>query len=90
MLWYQAMLSAYHAYRPRPYPGRVALFTAANPDSEHPWDPVAGWRELVLDGLEVYAVPGDHRTIFDEPNVEILGEALRNCLTMVQLALGGG
>jgi hypothetical protein len=40
--------------------------------------------------LEVYAVPGDHRTIFDEPNVEILGEALRNCLTMAQLFLGGG
>jgi amino acid adenylation domain-containing protein len=89
-LWYEAMLSAYRAYRPRPYPGRVALFTAANADSEHPWDPVVGWRQLILNGLEVYAVPGDHRTIFDEPNVEILGEALRNCLTMAQLFLGGG
>ena len=75
-LWDQAMLDAYRAYHPRPYSGRVALFTASIRDPEEPLDPAEGWRPI-LAALEVHEIPGDHRTMFLEPYVEILAQALR-------------
>jgi thioesterase domain-containing protein/acyl carrier protein len=75
----QVTLFTVRTYRPRPYPGRVVLFrsTARRPGPEQ--DPAVGWRDLV-ELLEVHDVPGDHRTIFMDPNLDVLVTALRACL----------
>ena len=37
-----------------------------------------GWNELVKGGVEVHYVPGSHRGILQEPNVEMVADKLRD------------
>ena len=66
----------YRSYHPLPYSGGVAVFTSSIRYPEEPLDPAEGWRPR-LAALEVHEIPGDHWTIFLEPYVEILAQALR-------------
>jgi thioesterase domain-containing protein len=43
------------------------------------WDP-ADWQRLVAGLMETREVPGNHYTIFNEPNVRILAEELHALL----------
>lgn len=83
----QIVLYTFRAYRPRPYEGRVVLFRRRERPSGSFWDPAAAWREVIGDRLEIREIPGDHVTIFSEPNVDILARELRLCL---DTALGAG
>jgi amino acid adenylation domain-containing protein len=66
-------------YRPQPWHGRLTLFrTALQPDARLPWD--LGWAPLAKEGLEVCDLPGDHWTIFREPNIFVLAKQLRDHL----------
>jgi amino acid adenylation domain-containing protein len=39
-----------------------------------------GWSNLALDGVAVYDIPGDHKTMFHEPNVKILAAHIQTIL----------
>ena len=39
---------------------------------------------MAAEGLEVHLVPGNHKTLFEEPHVRGLAEKLRFCLQKVQ------
>jgi thioesterase domain-containing protein len=39
--------------------------------------PDLGWSSLVQDGLDVYPVPGNHVTMLEDPNVEILAKNIQ-------------
>jgi len=39
-----------------------------------------GWSKFALDGVSVYNIPGDHKTIFHEPNVKIMARYLQSIL----------
>jgi acetoacetyl-CoA synthetase len=69
--------AALHAYRPGPYPARVSFFRAG---SRTPlWaDPLTIWRKVTT--VDVYDTPGDHKTIIEEPNVQLLATLLDQCL----------
>jgi amino acid adenylation domain-containing protein len=67
-------------YTLKPYPGTLTYFRALDNTILGIADPEAGWRGLVLGGVEVYDVPGDHLTLLEEPHVRILAQALRDCL----------
>jgi thioesterase domain-containing protein len=43
-----------------------------------------GWQEIVAGGVELHEVPGDHTSMLDEPNVQVLAAQLRNCLDRSQ------
>ncbi|HXM80023.1 MAG TPA: thioesterase domain-containing protein, partial [Thermoanaerobaculia bacterium] len=45
-------------YRPRPYDGRMVVFSTPEWASE----PTLGWKELVRGGIEVHPIAGDHRS----------------------------
>ena len=52
------MRNNWHAeedYRPRPYDGRMVVFSTAASE------PALGWKELVRGGVEVHPIAGDHR-----------------------------
>jgi amino acid adenylation domain-containing protein len=81
-LWavFQAGIEALALYRPRPYPGRITLFQAAEPsDGEDP-----GWELLAAGGLVAGTVPGDHFTMLREPNVGRLAEQIRTHLEPIE------
>jgi aspartate racemase len=44
-------------YRPRPYDGKMVVFSS----SEFASEPALGWKELVRGGVEVHPIAGDHR-----------------------------
>ena len=69
---------AISAYRPAPYIGRLVFFKAAKGPTGDAWDSSRGWPHLVTGEFEVHEVPGDHRSMFLEPNVETLANNMRN------------
>ncbi len=74
-----ALNAAAIAYHPRPIPARVL---AIQP-SDHPeiWDLRESWSQYIqLGNLEVRDVPGDHLTMFEEPNVRTLARCITKSL----------
>jgi thioesterase domain-containing protein/acyl carrier protein len=72
-----ALMRAFNAYDPPPYPGRIVLFRAAR----MPWGiqeaAQMGWSGLALGGIEVEEMPVYYTTEFSGPNVELLAEKLQ-------------
>jgi phthiocerol/phenolphthiocerol synthesis type-I polyketide synthase D len=75
-------------YRPGDYAGRVLLFRAEQP---HPLtteldprylrtDRALGW-DAYCPNLTVHDVPGDHISMVDPPNVDVMAAALRELLS---------
>jgi len=67
------------------YQGKLVLFNATDhiyfiQDSEY-----MGWRNLASEGIDVYKVPGDHVTMFKEPNCRILAQKLEKALAKAWL-----
>jgi thioesterase domain-containing protein/acyl carrier protein len=68
------------SYEPRPYRGRVAIFSASKqPLGIYP-DPSLGWSELLEGESELHEIPGHHLNSFIEPSLQVLAEELRKCL----------
>ena len=63
-------------YQPKPYDEKFFLFKAKN----HFWEPRIpsdlGWGLLASKGIEIFEIPGDHTSMFLEPNVSVLGDHL--------------
>jgi thioesterase domain-containing protein len=59
-------------YRPKPYPGRVALLRADTKSDAA----LSGWRDLITGPVETHEVPGTHMGIFFEPHVQHLANRL--------------
>ncbi|MEG4800498.1 amino acid adenylation domain-containing protein [Microcoleus sp. ARI1-B5] len=65
---------AVKSYRPQPYPGRAILFRAM--DESH-FSTLENWNELLVGGLDIYDIPGNHLSILQKPNVHLLAEKMR-------------
>jgi len=63
-------------YEPKPFPGNVVLFWSDTEDRGGDHASALGWHDLVP-RLETHKVPGSHRGMFAEPNVEALAKVLR-------------
>jgi thioesterase domain-containing protein len=82
----RANQAAASGYLPKPYPGRILLFRATDPDplagpaeETRPaaTDPALGWSELSPYPVEVMEVPGYHAALLFEPFVGAIAERLR-------------
>ena len=62
-------------YEPQPYDGRTLLFQRATRPIGRYRDSQYGWGKLV-NNLQICEVPGDHMTMFTDPNVQVMGERL--------------
>jgi aspartate racemase len=68
---------AFHRYDPKPYPGKMVLLqSSAWPEGPY-FDFRLGWEHLIADGIEFHWMPGDHPSMFTEPNVNLVAEKLR-------------
>lgn len=59
---------------PSPNAGKALLFRAME---ESHFETLMAWKELVLDGLEIYDIPGGYLCILHEPNVRTLAEKFK-------------
>jgi thioesterase domain-containing protein len=79
---YQALIVAHFSYIPAPYDGRVLYLQSADRPQSELWDAAASWQGLMKD-LEVFEAPGDHTSIFQQPNVRVTAERLQLALDRV-------
>jgi amino acid adenylation domain-containing protein len=75
-----ARVTAIQNYAPARYPGKVWLFRALDVPQLPETDQTLGWKEIVDGGVEVVFVEGDHESMFQDPNAELLSQRLRQVL----------
>ena len=75
-------IAAIQNYAPMNYPGKVVLFRAADDPGLPGGDETMGWNEIVDGGVEVVFVPGDHESMFHQPNVDFLRRRFRQALQL--------
>jgi surfactin family lipopeptide synthetase A len=68
---------AFHRYEPQPYAGKMVLLQSSDWPSGPYFDFKMGWNDLVSEGIEFHWIPGDHPSMFTEPNVNLVAEKLR-------------
>jgi amino acid adenylation domain-containing protein/non-ribosomal peptide synthase protein (TIGR01720 family) len=86
----RAVARAFRSYesQAKAYPGSMTLFMSADiapsdfraRDRKLRDDPTLGWSELVFGEIETHTVPGDHISMLNQPNVQILAHKLATCL----------
>ena len=69
----------------RPYGGTVALFRATDKSWRNTGDPYALWTALAAK-LEIHEIPGDHRGILYEPQVEHLAQGLKTRMDEIRVS----
>jgi aspartate racemase len=81
----EADLEAGRIYAHHPYPGRITLFRASNQPAGCRPDPMMGWGDLAVGGMEIHEIPGAHsQHLIREPKIQIVIDKLRACLNEAQ------
>ena len=83
-----ANIQAGREYIFSPYLGRAVLLRTEDKNRDEAigtkYDPQFGWGDIVAQGLDIHYIPGSHLDLLNEPNVQVLAEIFRNCLTQAQ------
>jgi amino acid adenylation domain-containing protein len=86
---YHLQIQAINNYQPKPYPGRVDVFSARWLRPHHALfasiDPKRGWDALALGGVKVHSSIGDHLSFILPPYVSDLAAKLRRILERAKL-----
>ncbi len=77
-----ANLQAQAAYIPQVYSGNVLLFRSECQSMYIDLYPNLGWGNLIDGNIKIKDIPGDHRHIMKEPNVQILAQTLQSWLDL--------
>jgi thioesterase domain-containing protein len=77
---------ALRKYRPGEYAGPAALLRIRKHGLTK-FDPFLRWREICHGLFTMHIVPGDHVSIFDEPNVQTLARRCQQCLDTARESL---
>jgi amino acid adenylation domain-containing protein len=67
-------------YKPAPYDFPVHVFFAEVQGDGIEKDDSLGWKDHVTGQINPHCIPGDHDTIFKEPNVKTLAETVQNAM----------
>ncbi len=76
--------SALRSYQPEPWSGRMLHIWAAQRPRGRYCDPAFVWNHVAPDGFVLHEVPGNHLSMFEEPNVTALAAVLRAELDRAQ------
>ena len=68
------------AYKLHPYPGRITLFRSQDTGDGYEYPADYGWTQFAKGGIQIHEVPGEHQTIFAQPNVRTLAARLDVCI----------
>ena len=63
-------------YVPKPYTGKVTLFSIIDNPLEIPGNPMERWCKTLIGRLDIVTVPGDHVSMLERPHVAILAEKI--------------
>jgi thioesterase domain-containing protein/acyl carrier protein len=80
----RSFVAAADRYAPAPWPGRALLFKAEQVDYYHrAGGPAYGWDATITGGLEVVAIPGDHRSILIGANASRIARRLEQAIEQI-------
>jgi thioesterase domain-containing protein len=71
-------------YSGKSFPGRITLIRATDAIYIPGAEPACGWGALAARGVDVQWAPGNHETMFVEPNLSVVGDILRSSLEKPQ------
>jgi len=71
---------AFHRYKPGAYSGKMTLFQSSDWPKGAYFDFALGWKDLVEGGIDFHRIPGDHPSMFTEPNVGLVATSLNEDL----------
>jgi thioesterase domain-containing protein len=77
---------AFHRYEPGAYSGKMVLFQSSDWPKGDYFDFALGWKDLVEAGIDFHRIPGDHPSMFTEPNVGLVATNLRDNLKKARRA----
>ena len=69
-------LNSVAKYRGEPFPCRITLMRATESHHIPGAEPACGWGTIATEGVEVVWAPGNHESMFQEPNLSIVGKML--------------
>ena len=72
---------AFHRYEPQAYPGKMVLFQSTDWPKGAYFDFALGWKDLVQGGIDFHRIPGNHPSMFTEPNVNLVAARLKEHLS---------
>lgn len=75
-------------YRPLSYDGNVLLIRSRIRPNRRSDDLADGWDKVITGPLRVEEVPGDHRSMFQAPNVSELGRIVSDALNRAHEVVG--
>ncbi len=64
-------------YQPQPYAGDVTVLRASEQMPGAKPDRTLGWGQYVIGSVNDFVIPGDHESVFQEPNVGLLARQLQ-------------
>ncbi|MFM8322963.1 MAG: amino acid adenylation domain-containing protein [Chloroflexota bacterium] len=67
-------------YTPQPYAGPITVLRASLQTRRAAPDRTLGWGRYVSGEIRDLEIPGDHETIFHEPNVRVMAETLQSVI----------
>jgi amino acid adenylation domain-containing protein len=67
---------AFHRYEPQSYPGKITLFQSSDWPEGPYFEFKRGWIDLARGGVDFYRIPGNHPSMFSEPNVNLVAAEL--------------
>jgi thioesterase domain-containing protein len=73
---YKANLAGMVQYRQQPYAGRIIMLRAQEELHRSGGDPTMGWSEVASGPVVIEVVPGNHYTILNSPQVQLLATKL--------------
>lgn len=71
---------AFYRYEPGAYPGSIVLFQSSDWPAGEYFNFELGWKDLVQGGVVFHRIPGNHPSMFREPNVNLLAARLKDQL----------
>jgi non-ribosomal peptide synthetase component F/thioesterase domain-containing protein len=77
-------LNAAAQYKCDPFPCKMVLMRATETQLTPGADPACGWAQIAADGVEVVWAPGNHESMFKEPNLSVVGKMLAERLERAQ------
>lgn len=69
---------------PRPFPGEIFLFTCKDHYDAAKDDLDLRWSKLATKGIKQHIILGNHTTMIRKPNIQILGEKLKQAIAEAQ------
>jgi len=74
---FKADIQAIWCYKPQIYQRKIIFFRATERDEFiNPPNPEHGWLNFTTKGIKVYDIPGNHFTMNESPNVEVMANLL--------------